>query len=414
MPYALIDCNNFFVSCERVFRPDLAKKPVMVLSNNDGCVIARSNEVKALGIRMGQPYYQCKHLVKQHDIKVFSSNFSLYGDMSNRVMQTLHQFTPNVEIYSIDEAFVELHGSGPYNNWGRTIRETILQNQKIPVSVGIASTKTLAKVAAEIAKKSQKAQGVLDLYQSPYVNEALKRTPVGDVWGVGRRIRDKLERQKIKTAYDLSLVDDAYIMKHFSVVLMNTVNELRGIPCLRLEQEPQPKKSIVVSRSFGWPIEEKASLAEAICGYAARAGEKLRHGGVETTGLMVFIRTNKFRKDEPQYNNASIVSLPTPTSDTKQLIKASRMALDSIYKEGYRYHKAGVMALGLSLASQHQQNLFILRENPALMETIDHINSHIGPLSVRFAAEGLEARWKMKQDQRSPRYTTKLEDIRVI
>lgn len=411
MPFALIDCNNFFVSCERVFRPDLAKHPTMVLSNNDGCVIARSNEVKALGIKMGQPVYQCKNLIQQHNIAVFSSNFSLYGDMSNRVMQTLHQFTPDIEIYSIDEAFVELHGSGPYTQWGRSIRETILQHQKIPVSVGIASTKTLAKVAAEIAKKSDKAQGVLDLYQSPYVNEALKRAPVGDVWGVGRRICEKLQSKGIKTAYDLTHVDDAYIMKHFSVVLMHTVNELRGIPCLTLEQEPQPKKSIVVSRSFGWPIEDKAPLLEAICGYAACAGEKLRSVGVEANGLMTFIRTNKFRKDEPQYNNTALVTFPTATSHTPRLIQAASEALDHIYEPGYRYHKAGVMAVDLSLASNHQQHLFEIPDNPALMNVVDSLNHHVGSGSVRFAAEGVGARWKMKQEQRSPRYTTSLDEI---
>ncbi len=407
--FALLDCNNFYASCERVFNPKLNGKPVLVLSNNDGCVIARSNEVKALGVTMGAPYHEVKHLVPRHGIHVFSPNFALYGDLSNRVMTILSQYSPTVEVYSIDEAFMDLSGIPDVDRYARMIRKTVMQWVKLPVCIGIARTKTLAKVANHIAKKHPLMRGVLDLTDQSLVLGALKLTPVEDVWGVGRQYTKKLAIQGIRTAYDLAHVDDKWLMSNFAVVLMRTVFELRGLPCADLEIEPPPKKNIMTSRSFGRQIHEFKELKEAIATYAARGAEKMRQDGLAAKSLSVFIQTNIFRAWEGQHSDSAIVRLPVPTNCTHELIRHAHLVLEQIYRPGFGYHKAGVMMLELVPDTQIQQNLFDRADRAkwkSLMHTMDLLNLDHGQGIIRYAAEGMEKRWKMKQAHKSQRFTT--------
>lgn len=417
MVFALVDCNNFFVSCERIFEPSLATHPTLVLSNNDGCVIARSNEAKALGIKMAQPVYQVRNLIKRHNIKIFSSNFQLYGDISRRIMRHLYQYTPNVEVYSIDEAFLEFTGTQNYTQLGRTIQANIRKQQHVPVSIGFAPTKTLAKVATEIAKKSPKAQGVLDLTNPKYQDIALQRLPVSEIWGVGYRLAKRLHRKGINTAYDLKMADDTWLKQNFSVILLRTVAELRGISCLELETVYEPKKSIMTSRSFAYATGDLTELKEMIAGYSARTGEKLRKECLEANGLMVYIKTNKYRPDEPQHRAMEYLDLPSATSDTRQLIQAAHKALEKAYKEGYQYHKAGVMAVNLTMQGAHQASLF---EGPkdtqhlSLHKAMSTLNRQFGDGSVRYLAEGLQPRWRMKQEHRSNRYTTHFNELKTV
>ncbi|MBY0403160.1 MAG: Y-family DNA polymerase, partial [Cyanobacteria bacterium] len=298
--FALADCNNFYASCERVFNPSLINQPIVILSNNDGCIIARSNEAKALGIKMGEPVYLARHTILRHKVHVFSANFTLYGDLSHRVMETLKAFAPAQEVYSIDEAFLDLSSFAGFppeqlKQYGETIRSTVYRRTKITVSIGIAETKTLAKLAAELAKKSPKAQGVLNLTHSKHQDLALAKTPVDLVWGVGRQFADKLKRNNIHTALDLRHAEDKWILKHFGVVLMRTVMELRGISCIPLTQTPPPKKTIMTSRSFGYPIQTLRELKQAVATYTARTGEKLREEKLFANQIEVFIKTNRFR-----------------------------------------------------------------------------------------------------------------------
>lgn len=414
MPFALVDCNNFFVSCERVFRPDLASKPVIVLSNNDGCVISRSNEAKALGIGMGQPFFQVKGLVREHDVTVFSSNFQLYGDFSHRVMQHLHEFSPNVEVYSIDEAFLYLEPHVDLIQAGQRIRLAIGQQQKIPVSIGIALTKTLAKLAAELAKKSKKADGVVNLVDSPHLTEALRRVPVQDVWGVGRKIGHTLRHKGILTAYDLTQASDEWLQKTFSVVLLRTVAELRGISCLELEDIPEARKSVMTSRSVNPVVEDIATLKELVAGYASRTAEKLRDDGMEAKGLSVFIRTARFR-EVPQYYGSDTLELPVATAKTTDLIHAAHCLLERIYKPQYGYYQAGVMAFHLTPAGSHQGSLFDPQaQDDALSPVLDGLNRQYGDGTLKYLAEGLGSRWRAKQDSRSPRYTTRWDELPIV
>jgi DNA polymerase V len=414
--FALVDCNNFYASCERIFNPSLEGKPIVVLSNNDGCIIARSNEAKALGIRMGEPVFKARHLIEQHQVTVFSANFTLYGDISHRVMSTLATFVPEMEVYSVDEAFLDLTGFELHNldTYGRKIRETVLKWAKVPVSIGIAETKTLAKIAGEIAKTSPKTKGVLDLTRSRHQDRALSLIPVEDVWGVGRRYAEKLRSRRIFTALDLKKADDKWIMKYFPVPLMRTVQELRGVSCLPLEHSPPPKKGIMTSRSFGYPIEHYGELKQAVASYAARTGEKMRQDGLAAQHLMVFITTNRFRPDQPQYSNSTVVHLPVATNCTHELIHYATAGLAQIFKEDYLYKKAGVMALELVYADQIQRNLLDFNDREKwdrLMHALDRVNADFGAGTLRYAAEGLEKRWKMKQEHRSRRYTTHWQDL---
>jgi len=410
--FALVDCNNFYASCERVFNPKLASKPVIVLGNNDGIVVARSNEAKALGIPMGVPAFKYRDLIRRHDIQAFSSNYALYGDMSQRVMETLQQFSPEVEVYSIDEAFLGLSGFTHTNliDYGRTIRATVKQWTGLPVSVGIAETKTLAKIANHIAKE---ADGVFDLSAFPDRDDVLTWVPVEEVWGIGPAHARRLKQHGIKTALALRNADDQWIRKQMGVVGLRTVHELRGLSCLPLEQCPPPKQGITCSRAFGKPITTLAEMKEAVATYTARAAEKLRGEQLAASTLTVFLTTNPF-KDEPQYSNSITLRVPVATDATPELLRVALKGIEIIYREGYGYKKAGVMLLELVPISQVQANLFEQADrerSTRLMRAVDFVNARDGADTVRFAASGLTQQWRTKFTKRSPGYTTNWDEL---
>ena len=415
--FALVDCNNFYVSCERVFNPKLADKPVIVLGNNDGIVVARSNEAKALGIPMGAPAFKFQHLVRTHNVQAFSSNYALYGDMSQRVMETLQQFSPEVEIYSIDEAFLNLSGFTHTNltDYGRRIRATVKQWTGIPVSVGIAETKTLAKIANHVAKRTESSDGVFDLSALPDRDSLLARVPIEDVWGIGPNHARRLKRHGITTALGLRGANDQWIRKQMGVVGLRTVHELRGISCLPLEECPSPKQGITCSRAFGRPITTLVEIREAVAAYTARAAEKLRGERLAASALTVFLMTNPF-KDEPQYSNAITLRLPVATDATPELLRAALKGIEAVYREGYRYKKAGVMLLGLVLVSQVQANLFDQQDrtrSKRLMQALDFLNDRMGAGTVRYAAGGVVQPWKTQFHRRSPAYSTQWDELPV-
>jgi DNA polymerase V len=415
MPLALIDCNNFYVSCERVFNPKLEDKPVIVLSNNDGCVIARSNEVKAMGIKMGDPWFKLAKFAKQHGIQTYSSNYTLYGDMSARVMSILSTFSPKQEVYSIDECFLDLEGFPPESlpEYGQTIRKTIRQYTGIPVCVGIADTKTLAKLANHCAKKGLAGNdGVCDFNQlsSNELNSLFDSLPVEAVWGVGRRITQHLNQLGITTVQALKAADPEYIRSQFSVVLQRTVEELNGIPCIELEDAHTPRQQIVVSRSFGMPVTTLDDLSESVAYYATRAAEKLRKDGSVASAICVYIQTNPFKAEEPQYQRSEIVPIPNPSDDTAKLVSAARKGLEAIYRPGYRYKKSGVMLMGLQPKSTQQTDLFTDTQaqlkTDERMKVMDAINKRMGKGAITLAATGTHQRWAMRRDRKSPEYTT--------
>lgn len=423
--FALTDCNNFFVSCERVFNPKLRGKPVIVLSNNDGCAIARSEEAKALGIKMGVPVFEIRDLIRTHDVQVFSSNFALYADMSRRVMTTLSQFAPDIEIYSIDEAFIDLssHSSSSFGNtdlteYGRMIRAAVIQQVGIPVSVGIAETKTLAKIANRIAKKSQKANGVLNLTGSPYIEVALERTEVGDVWGIGRKYAKFLKAYGINNALQLRNADDGFIRAKMGIVGIRLVEELRGNACYTLDDSPESKKSIRVSRSFKRAIENPDDLHEAVASFAASAAAKLRKQKSVAGMMSVFIMTNRFDK-ERFYTNSEAVRLLPPTNNTPEMIRYAHQALENIFRNGMGFKRAGVLLYDLSSDDMVQTGLFDCRDrkkSERLMSAIDSINERIGDGVLKFAAEGIKAKpvWKTVFDRKSPAYTTDWGQLPVV
>ena len=414
---ALIDVNNFYVSCERVFNPKLKHKPVVVLSNNDGCVISRSNEAKALGIKMGEPWFKCQEIVRKHHIQGLSSNYALYADMSNRVMSILKDFSPNQEIYSIDECFVDLTGFKNLTSYGKQIRRRILQWTGLPVCVGIGSTKTLAKLANHCAKKMPEFNGVCDfgLLTDDELNTFLKKIEVGDVWGVGRRLSVKLIALGINTAYDLKHADPEYLRQQFSVVMAKTVSELNGTICIELEEMSPPRKQILSSRSFGQPVRDYNSLAEAITLYMSRAAEKLRAQESVAALLHVYIRTNPHKPNEPQYANGMTISLPSPTDDTLQLVNVSLWMLKRLFKSQYNYAKAGVCLSDLIPRTSAQADLFTSAQSSSrsqsLMSTIDRINAKMGRESIKLASEGMNYAWKMRSSKRSPNYTTSWDGL---
>jgi DNA polymerase V len=414
---ALVDCNNFYASCERVFDPKLEGKPVIVLSNNDGCVVARSNEAKALGIPMGIPFFEVKDLVEKHGILALSSNYTLYADMSGRVMETLSHFTPHIEIYSIDEAFLDLSGiPQDRTDYGRKIRRTVKQWTGLPVSIGIGPTKTLAKVANKLAKKSDKARGVLDLTDSPWLDEALRRIEVQDVWGIGRQISKKLKAAGIHTALDLRGADLGWVKTQFGVQGVRTVMELRGQCCWQLEENPPAKQGITVSRGFGTPITELAPLQEATALYAARAGEKLRAEGLAAGLMSVFVTTSRFVEKPKRYMRHCVIPFDVATEDTQELIAAAVAAVEHLYRKGYEYKKSGVMLLDLVPRDKVQGGLFDAKDRARsrrLMETIDRIN-RTGSAAVQWAAEGIEKPWKTKFTRKTPCYTTQWTDLPKI
>jgi DNA polymerase V len=416
--FALIDCNNFYASCERVFRPDLNGRPIVVLSNNDGCVIARSNEAKAIGIPMGAPAFKHERFFRQHNVQVFSANFALYGDMSNRVMSILAEYSPEIEIYSIDEAFLKLTGFGYYNlqEYGEAMRNKVVKWTGIPISVGIAPTKSLAKVANRIAKKyPEKTNGVYIIDNDEKHIKALKWLKVEDIWGIGRQHSNRLKVKNVFSAYDFTQLADNWVMTNMTIVGLRLKHDLQGIPILNLE-DVQPKKSIATTRSFETTYTEFEQLAERISTFAALCAEKLRKQKSCCNSLMVFVHTNGFRKDMPQYSRNITVKLPFATNSTIELSTFATQALRHIFKKGYNYKKAGVIALNFSPEDSVQSTLFEKRNelHIPLMKAIDKVNLLFGQQKVRLASQDTKRVWKMRQVKLSPRYTTNLNDIITI
>lgn len=415
--FALVDCNNFYASCEKLFRPDLKDTPVVVLSNNDGCVVARSREAKLLGIKMGVPVFQIKAEMQRHGILAFSSNYALYADLSSRVMRTLEEMAPRVEVYSIDEAFLDLTGiesAISLVEFGQQVRERIGHWIGITVCVGIAPTKTLAKLANHAAKKYPATQGVVDLTNPDRQRRLLALVPVDDVWGVGRRLSKRLNALGITTALDLANASPRAIRDQFSVVLERTVRELNGDSCIELEEIPPTKKQIVCSRSFGVKVTQFELLREAVCEYATRATEKLRKEQQQAKVLTVFIRTSPFKDNEPQYSNSASGELLIPSCDTRDFIELANHLLKRIWKDGFRYAKAGVMLSDFYDPGMFQPGLFddiSTRSNSQqLMSVLDTINQS-GAGKVFFAGQGTKKDWSMKREHLSPAYTTRWDQL---
>ena len=412
--FGLVDCNNFYASCERVFNPSLNGKPIVVLSNNDGCVIARSNEAKVLGIKMGVPAYQIKDLVKQHDVAVFSSNYVLYGDMSGRVMSMLAELAPEIEVYSIDEAFLNLAGIKDLQSLGANIVRKVSRGTGIPVSLGIAPTKTLAKMANKFAKKYPAYNRLCIIDTEEKREKALKLFEIGDVWGIGRRQAAKLEKQGVKTAFDFTQLPGSWVRKNMTVVVERTWKELRGISCIDMESAPPAKKQICTSRSFGKMVEDIDTMSEAIATHASACAKKLRQQKSYAMSLMVFIHTNNFREDLPQYWKNTIIKLPVPTSDTLEIVHYALEGLKSIFMPGYQYKKAGVIIT--EIVTSAQLGLFdtVDREKrEKLMQAIDKVNGEHRHL-VKLAVQGNGRDWKLKQEQLSKRYTTDINEVLTI
>ncbi len=418
---ALIDCNNFYVSCERVFNPKLEGRPVVVLSNNDGCVVARSNEVKALGVGMAVPWFQVRELAERHGIVALSSNYALYADMSARVMSILSTFSPNQEVYSIDECFLDLSGfeRAGLTRYAQTMRHRIRRLLGLPVCVGIATSKTLAKLANHVAKKRAGFDSVCDFgaFEPGELDRLLGGIEVGEVWGVGRRLAPRLGAMGINTVLDLKRAPPARIRQRFSVVLERTVKELNGIPCLSLEEIAAPNQQIMSSRSFGTPVLSLAELRQAVQSYTMRAALKLRSQHALASAIHVFIRTNPFKHNAPQYSPGITLPLPSPTSDSMALCHGALQGLETIYQAGFAYTKAGVMLSGLIPASQHAPTLFDdparMARSAALMQVLDRINLSFGQGSIKLAGEGLEQPWRVKSGYKSPCYTTRLAEVVV-
>lgn len=412
--YALVDCNNFYASCERIFNPLLEGKPVVVLSNNDGCVISRSDEAKSL-IPMAAPAFKYEEDFKKNNIEVFSSNYPLYGGMSNRVMNILNTFTPDVEIYSIDEAFLQFKGYEDYDfhSYGMEIKNKIKQYTGIPISIGFAPTKSLSKIANKIARKfPQQTQGSYVIDSEEKRIKALKWARVEDVWGIGRNISKKLQAKGVRTAYDFTELSDKWIQKEFSIVLLRLKNELLGIPALELD-EITHKRSIATTRTFERSVSDIEEVKERVSTFAGSCAEKLRKQKSYCNAIMVFIRTNRHRKDQSQYRNGMVLSLPYPTNSSITLSKYANLALESIYQKGYRYKRAGVVVLDLVPQTDLQLNLFLNEDvrHPALMGTLDSLNRKMGDKKVKLASQDLRRTWKMKQERLSKRYTTNWNEL---
>jgi DNA polymerase V len=419
--FALVDCNNFYASCEKLFDPKLTSKPVVVLSNNDGCVVARSAEVKALGIPMGVPWFKIQKEAKQYGILAFSSNYALYADMSNRVVEVLGQFTPNLEVYSIDESFLDLSGfNRDLVEYGQEIRQRIQQWLGLAVCVGIAPSKTLAKLANHCAKKSLAGSaGVCDFttMTESQLTQLFAGIDVGEVWGVGRKIEARLADMGITTVLQLREADPDLIRSKFSVVLERTVRELHGVSCLDLEEVAPDKQQIMCSRSFGQYVYERDQLEEVVASYVARAAEKLRKQSSLAGALMVFIRTNPFSPKEPQYQRSMTIPLPEATADTRVMVNWALKVLRRIYRPGFAYQKAGVMLSELRPKAMAQASLFVDPENDRgqrLMATLDVINQRWGRGTLRSAAEGMEKPWQMKRQRLSPSYTTDWQGLPMV
>lgn len=416
---ALIDCNNFYVSCERVFNPALIGKPVIVLSNNDGCAVARSQEAKDLGIAMGVPVFKIKKLIAQHQIEVYSSNYVLYGDMSARVMAILSHFSPDVEIYSIDEAFVDLSwlSEDELEQYARQIRNTVMMWTGIPISIGIATTKTLAKICNRVAKKNAQYQGVFLWPTEADRQEAiLSEIAVEDIWGIGRQYSQWLHSLAITEALSLRELPEWKIPKKMGIVGIRLLRELNGISCLPLELAPKPKQATCVSRSFQDPVKSLEQMKEALATHATSAAAKLRKQQQNTTAITIFILTSRFKDN--YYSNSITLPLPVATNRTPELINAALRGLELIYRDGYEYKKAGVIMQGLQPENLMQGNLFLQEYQPEkqqkLMETIDRLNQTMGKNTVFWAASGVNKSWATKRDKVSPRYTTSWSELPVV
>lgn len=416
---ALIDCNAFYCSCERVFRPDLAQRPVVVLSNNDGCVIARSAEAKRLGIAMAAPWFQVRELARRGKVEAFSSNYALYGDLSDRVMRTLATLLPRLERYSIDEVFADLAGlPEPLDALGHRLQARVQKWTGIPVSVGIAGTKTLAKLANAAAKRwPARTGGVLDLRDPAVHDWVLRRSPIEDVWGVGRRLAARLRGEGVTTAWELAGQDAWSLRQRYSVVLEKTARELRGLACLSLEELEAPRQTICSSRMFGRRQYQFGALAEAVASYTARAAEKLRAQGSLCRTLRVSIQTGMHGADEGRYANAALLNLPAPSDDTRVLNDQAQAGLREIFRDGFGYAKAEVLLLDLCGRSEVAADLFAAVPDPAaarLMATLDAINGRFGRETLRPARIPRDPAWQMRRDLLSPRYTTRLDELWTV
>ena len=422
--FALVDVNNFYVSCERVFAPKLEGVPMVVLSNNDGCAVARSAEVKALGVKMGTPWFQMKDLAKQHGIAAYSSNYTLYGDMSSRVVEILRTFTPNLEVYSIDESFLRIetvlkHYSDP-TDMGRAIKQDVKDATGLPVCVGIGATKTLAKLANHLAKKHTQFAGVCDVNAMPKVvlYQWMTEMPVGEVWGIGRQLSKKLKVLGINTVFDLLQASPQSIRQQFGVVVERICYELRGVSCLELEEVAPAKQQIVSSRSFGKPVTSMEQLAESVATHVARGAEKLRSQQSLAGALTIFIQTNPHKPFEPQHHQSITVALPDPSDNTLTLTHAALKGLKKIYQAGFKYKKAGIMFSLLADKPSVQQSLFedvqVKGKSAHLMQAIDSINTRFGNAVIRTAVSGTTQDWKMRSSNRSPNYTTQWDELPIV
>jgi DNA polymerase V len=414
--FGLVDCNNFYVSCERVFQPGLNGRPVIVLSNNDGCVVARSQEARALGIAMGVPFFKVRVIVERHDVAVLSSNYALYGDLSKRVMSILAAAAPRHEIYSIDECFLDLDQLAvpDLSMWCRNLRGQILRWTGIPVSVGVGQTKTLAKVANKLAKTSLRTGGVLDLTRHPgWVEAALHKTAVGDVWGIGPRLTKMLTGRGIKTALDLRNAPDGWVRQRMGVVGLRTTQELRGIACHELETQPAPKKTTCCSRTFGRAIRDKDQVRDAIAAYAERVAEKIRQSGQVCGAVQVFVATDRFNASMAQHSASASATFMPPTADSRAIVGMALRIFADIWREGFAWRKAGVLLLDLSSASNVTPTLFPDQSvgSDRLMQTMDRIKNRYGRSAVGLGLATKGAEWRMRQNRVSPHFTTRWNEI---
>lgn len=414
--FALADCNNFFASCERVFRPDLQGKPVIVLSNNDGCAIARSNEAKALGIKMGAPLFKIRHLVEKHDIAVFSGNMALYGEMSQRVRWVLGEFAPSVEVYSIDEAFLDLRGMNDidFDAYAKEISAKCWKMTSIPVSVGIAPTKTLAKIASKLCKQYPKLRGGCYMHRAQDIEKVLRKYPIEDVWGIGRKSAAKLHERYVKTAYEFTCLPESAVQKLMGITGVRTWKELQGTPCIEFEDGFEAKQSICVSRSFSTEIYDLKELQEQIANFASDMAEKLRKQHSVTSEVTVFAYTNRFREDLPQTHSSSLVTYTTPTAEQRTIVASAVQATSDLFRSGYGYKKAGVIATGIMDQSDIMQSMFedtdsIEREHK-ITSALDVINSTFGAGTVKLAVQG-SGHIKSTRENQSPHYTTRWTDL---
>jgi DNA polymerase V len=417
---ALIDCNNFYVSCERLFRPDIRTTPVVILSNNDGCVVSRSNEAKALGIKMAQPWFECKALAEQHGILALSSNYALYADISNRVMSILSEYSPSSEVYSIDECFVDLTGTTNLRGISYEMRDRVMQWTGIPVCVGIGSTKTLAKLANHVAKKHPKSSGVFNLNALTEFQKTrlLGQIAVDEVWGIGRQLTMRLAAHGIQTVLELHNAHTPTLRAEFGVVIEKTQRELQGIVCIDLQDIEPLKKQIISSRSFGNTVQNMDALKDAMSSFVANACSKLRSQGSQAALIQVFLQTNRFRKDLPQYMPSMSIPLPQPTSNSLVVNRYANYLIECMFKPEYQYKKAGIVLSEISSKTQHQGDLLLDAEvkkgSVKLMDAIDQLNRRYGRDSVKISTQGAYQEWQMRQERKSPNYTTSWAEIQTV